>query len=248
MSMCQREGATVPPCAAFLRSAAGSAARAARVATTWPGLLDVLGHHVRVGRVPVGDLHELAALHLPDLDEPAALVVGRRDLERRHQPAEGEVGDLLEAGLHVGAGDLPVRLGLERVADGLHVERGDEDAAVVEDGGGHLLRRRLALLLVHLPDLVQHRVVAVRRRRTASCSSPRPPAKPPAASMFASAEPHTNDTTLLQRIADALELLDRHGGGAAEQMGDHEVRAVALGDVEHLGAHLHARAAGRRTS
>src|SRR5262249_61952732 len=41
----------------------------------------------------------------------------------------------------------------------------------------------------------------------------------------------------------ALELLDRHGGGAAEKMRDHEVGTVALGDVEDLGAHLHA---GRR--
>src|SRR6266513_3431524 len=60
-------------------------------------LLDVLGHHVRVGRVPVGDLDELAPLDLPDLDEPATLVVGRSDLERRHQTAESKVGDLLEA-------------------------------------------------------------------------------------------------------------------------------------------------------
>src|SRR4029453_4089588 len=94
--------------------------------------LDVLGHHVGVRRIPVGHLLELAALHLPDLDQPAALVISRRDLERRHQPAEGEVGDLLEAGLHVHARDLPVRLRLEGVADGLDVDRRDEDAAVVE--------------------------------------------------------------------------------------------------------------------
>src|SRR5438094_7767315 len=74
--------------------------------------LDVLGHHVGIRRVPVGHPLELAALHLPDLDEPAALVVGWRDLERRHEPAEGEVGDLLEAGLRVDASDLPARLGL----------------------------------------------------------------------------------------------------------------------------------------
>ena len=49
--------------------------------------------------------------------------------------------------------------------------------------------------------------------------------------------------TLLERIAHALELLDRHRGGAAEEVGDHEVGPVALRDVEHLGAHLDA---GRR--
>src|SRR5215469_13236884 len=60
-------------------------------------LLDVLGHHVLVRGVPVRDLLELAALDLPDLHEPTALVVGVRDLERRHQSAEREVRDLLEA-------------------------------------------------------------------------------------------------------------------------------------------------------
>src|SRR5712664_41087 len=69
-------------------------------------LLDVLGHHVLVGGVPLGDLRELAVLDLPDLHEPAALVVLRRDLERRQEPAEGEVRDLLEALLRVLAGDL----------------------------------------------------------------------------------------------------------------------------------------------
>src|SRR6266513_217791 len=86
-----------------------------------PGLLDVLGHHVLVRGEPVGDLLELAALDLPDLHEPAALVVLRRDLERGHQSAQREVVDLLEALLRVLAGDLAVRLRLQRVADGLDV-------------------------------------------------------------------------------------------------------------------------------
>src|SRR5688500_11105926 len=46
-----------------------------------PRLLDVLRHHVLVRGEPVGSLHELTALHLPDLHEPAALVVGGRDLQ-----------------------------------------------------------------------------------------------------------------------------------------------------------------------
>src|SRR5215510_12979718 len=79
-------------------------------------LLDVLGHHVLVRGEPVSDLQELAVMHLPDLDEPAALVIGRRDLERRHEPADGEARDLLEARFRVDAGDLAVRLRFQRVA------------------------------------------------------------------------------------------------------------------------------------
>src|SRR5262249_24804049 len=204
--------------------------------------LDVLGHDVRVGRVPVGDLLELAALHLPDLDEPAALVVGRGHLERRHQPAEGEVVDLLEAGLDVGAGDLAVRLGLERVADGLDVQRGDEHPAVVEHGGGHLLGSGLALLLVHLPDLVQHRVVAAHPgelHRVVTLGDAEAAGR---VDVGLGRAPHERDD-LLQRVPHPLELLDGHRGRSSEQVADHEVGAVALGDVEDLGAHLHA---GRR--
>src|ERR1043166_4762226 len=78
---------------------------------------DVLGDDVLVGGVPVGHLLELAALHLPDLYEPTALVVGGGDLERWHQPAQREVVDLLEALLGVLAGDLAVGLGLHGVAN-----------------------------------------------------------------------------------------------------------------------------------
>src|SRR5437762_1644521 len=60
-------------------------------------LLDVLGDDVLIRREPVRHLDELTVLHLPDLHEPAALVILRRDLERRHETAEREVRDLLEA-------------------------------------------------------------------------------------------------------------------------------------------------------
>src|SRR5262249_9616485 len=76
------------------------------------GFFDVLAHHVLVGGKPVGYLLELSTLHLPDLDETTALVVRRGDLQRRHQPAQREVRDLLEARLGVGPGDLAVGLGL----------------------------------------------------------------------------------------------------------------------------------------
>src|SRR5438034_5973292 len=94
-------------------------------------LLDVLAHHVLVGGKPVGHLLELPALHLPDLNETATFVVGRRDLERRYQTAQGEVRDLLEPGLRVVPVELAVVLVLQCVADGLHVEGSDQHAAVV---------------------------------------------------------------------------------------------------------------------
>src|ERR687888_2785937 len=95
----------------------GRSARSGRRSTLLlgPGLLDVLRDDVLVRVEPFGRLHELAVLDLPDLDEAAAFVVLRRDLERRYQPAQREVADLLESLLRVLAGDLAVGLGLERV-------------------------------------------------------------------------------------------------------------------------------------
>src|SRR5215471_13445539 len=96
MAMCHRRGREAPSGAyPPFRGELRRALEAGRLRRLGGRLLDVLRHHVRVRRVPVGHLDELATLHLPDLDEPAALVVGRGDLERRHQPAEGEVRDLL---------------------------------------------------------------------------------------------------------------------------------------------------------
>src|SRR2546422_8937743 len=70
------------------------------------GFFDVLAHHVLVGGKPVGHLLELPTLHLPDLNETATFVVGRRDLERRDQNAQGEVQDLIEPGPRVLPGEL----------------------------------------------------------------------------------------------------------------------------------------------
>src|SRR5437667_12330706 len=94
------------------------------------GLADVLAHHVLVGGKPVGHLLELPTLHLPDLNETATFVVGRGDLERRYQTAEGEVRDLLEPGLRVVPSELAVGLGLQCVAAGPHVDGGHEHDAV----------------------------------------------------------------------------------------------------------------------
>src|SRR5262245_49717437 len=198
---------------------------------------DVLRDDILVGGVPVSDLFELAALHLPDLDKTTTFMILRRDLQRRHQPAEGEVVDLLEPLLHVLASDLAIRLGLDGVANGLDVERGSQHAPVVVHGGGHLLGRLLALLLVHLADLVEHgvvgaharelhRVVALGRRKATAGFD-----------VDLGGAPDERDD-LAERIADPLELLDRYAGGPTEQVSDDEVGAEALGDVEHLGAHL----------
>src|SRR5207249_7976465 len=81
-------------------------------------LLDVLGDHIVVGAEPVRLSRELPALDLIDLDQPAALVIVRRDLERRHEPAQREVCDLLEPLLHVLARDPAVGLGPDRVQIG----------------------------------------------------------------------------------------------------------------------------------
>src|SRR6185295_12967513 len=102
-----------------LSSVCGGSPRPGTRRLRLPRVLDVLGQHVRVCREPIGGLGELAALDLPDLNEPAALVIGRGDLQRRNEPTEREAGDLLEAGLDVRPGDLAVRLGLQGIPDRL---------------------------------------------------------------------------------------------------------------------------------
>src|SRR5262249_49207813 len=181
-------------------------------------LPDVPGHDLRIGGEPVGGLHELPSLDLPDLHEPASLVVGGGDLHGGYQAAEGEVRDLLEARLHVGAADLAVRVGLEGVADGLAVERGRDHPAVVVHGRGHFRRRRPSFLPVHLTDLVQHwvvapdtgelhRVVALGGRETAR-----------GVDVGFGRAPHERDH-LPERVAHTLELLDPHGGRPAATSG-----------------------------
>src|SRR5437870_2296356 len=123
------------------------------------GLLDGCLNHFRIGAEPFGLLDEFAALDLEDLDKPAALMVRRGDFERRYQPAEAEILDLLEALLDVLAGRLLPALRLDRVARRLGMQRRPEDAAVVHDGVGHRLRRLLAGFLVHIADFLAYRIL-----------------------------------------------------------------------------------------
>src|SRR5215467_12260047 len=79
-------------------------------------LFDSGGHDFGVGAKPVGLLDELTVMDLKDLHPAAALVVLRGYLERWDQAAEGEIPDLLEPILHIGAGRLLAAIGFESVA------------------------------------------------------------------------------------------------------------------------------------
>src|SRR5215207_836447 len=122
-------------------------------------LLDRRGDDVREAAEPLGFLDELAALDLEDLHPAAALVVFGVDLERRDQPAETEIPDLLEALLDVLALRRLAAGRLDRVAHRLDMHGGPQDAAVVEDRVVHDFRRVLALRLVHRADFLAYRVV-----------------------------------------------------------------------------------------
>ena len=59
-------------------------------------LFDCGGDDVRVAAEPLGLLDELASLDLVDLNEPAAFMVRRGNLEGRHQTTETEIIDRLK--------------------------------------------------------------------------------------------------------------------------------------------------------
>src|SRR4051794_24331553 len=90
---------------------------ASRLEYLRPG--DRLLDHLAIGAEPVAVGHELAALDGEDPDPAAALVVLRRDFERRHQAAEREVLDLLEPLLDILASRRFAAVQLDRVADRL---------------------------------------------------------------------------------------------------------------------------------
>src|SRR6516164_10742157 len=126
------------------------------------GLLRLLyrgRHHFRISAEPVRLLDELAVMDLEDLHPSAAFVIGGRDLERRHETAQGEVMDLLETALHICSGRLFAARRLQCVPDRLDVERRVEDSTVVDHRIVHRLGRLLALCLVHGLDVLTHRIV-----------------------------------------------------------------------------------------
>src|SRR5882724_13141644 len=104
------------------------------------GLGDRRSDDFRVAAEPLGLLDELAALDLEDLHPAAALMVGRRDVERRQQAAEAEIVDLLEALFDIIAGRRFAAIGLERIAGRLDMDGGPQEATVVHNRVIHRLR------------------------------------------------------------------------------------------------------------
>src|SRR5579864_1965014 len=123
------------------------------------GRLDGFVYDVAIGVEPLGLLDELAALDLEDLHPAAALVIVRRDLQRRDQSAEREVLDLLEALLDVVTGRLLATVGLDRIAQRLDLDSRLKDAAVIDNRVVHFLRRFFTVLFVHILDLLTDRIV-----------------------------------------------------------------------------------------
>src|SRR3972149_2426267 len=184
-------------------------------------LLDVLRYNLWIGLVPVREPHELAPLRLVDLNPAAPLVVVRRELDGRDDATERDALDLLEAGLHILAGDLAVGLRLQGIPDRLDLEGRPHDAPVVIHGGRNLLRRLLPLLFVHLFDLLDHGEVLA---DAGELDGVVPLGHAPAARRLDVGLGRAPDERhdLPERIADALQLLDRDGWRPPEEMGNHE--------------------------
>src|SRR4029077_17488797 len=123
------------------------------------GLGDRRSDDFRVAPEPLGLLDELAAVDLEDLHPAAALMVGRRDIERRQQAAEAEIVDLLEALFDIIPGRRFAAIGFERIAGRLDMDGGPQEATVVHNRIIHRLRRLPGLRLPHRPDLPADRIV-----------------------------------------------------------------------------------------
>src|SRR6202022_1675516 len=188
-------------------------------------LLDRRGYDFRITAEPVGLLDEFAALDLENLHPATALVILGGDLERRKEPAQGEVVDLLEALLDVLAGRLAATRCFDRIADRFDMQRRVEDCTVVDDRVVHPLWRLLALHLVHRLDFLADGIVVAgsgELQRVIALRHCPATGRQDIGLGRGPDEAHH----LRQRIAGALVLLDRHGGGAAEQMIDDEIGPV----------------------
>src|SRR6516162_5477020 len=119
-------------------------------ASKMPSLLRCLQRmvdDVAIGAEPVGLLDEFAALDLEDLYPAATLMIGRRDLQRRHQAAQRKIADLFESILDVGPGRRFAAIGFQRITDPFDMNRGLQKTTVVIDRVlVHQIERFLAAL------------------------------------------------------------------------------------------------------
>src|SRR4029079_8404519 len=90
---------------------------------------EVLLDHVAVGLEPVAIFDQLAILGGQDLHPAAALVVLTRDLHVWYQPAQRESLDGFHAVPDVLGAWLGAALGLDGIARGLDMDRGNHNAA-----------------------------------------------------------------------------------------------------------------------
>src|SRR5205823_2948798 len=90
----------------------------------------------------------------PEIAFSVVVLLGRRDRQRRHQSAQIELLDALEALLDVLAfGRFTAGL-LQRVLQRLDMDRRLQETPVIDHGVVHLLRRLLAVLFVHRLDFL----------------------------------------------------------------------------------------------
>src|SRR6516165_9760121 len=115
--------------------------------------------NLRIATEPIRLLDELASLDLKNLHPTATLMVGSAEFERRNETAQCEIANRLESFLDILARGRLAALAPYGVADGLDMESGSQQATVVIDGLFHVLRRLLAFGLVHLHDVIAHRII-----------------------------------------------------------------------------------------
>src|SRR5262249_41680506 len=86
-------------------------------------------------------------------------MVGGAEFERRNETTQCEIADGLESLLDVLARGRSTTRRLYGVANSFNVKSGRQQATIVIDGLLHLLRRLPACGLVHLDDVLAHRII-----------------------------------------------------------------------------------------